>query len=113
MFIRRHYYELTNGRTLWTYMASGTLVARSVEEELAAVPELKNRAPETIGTMEWLEPVEDIEAKFNGAYDVAVDISATPHALVFTERPKPEPIPEDEQPATAADYEAALEALGV
>lgn len=113
MFIRRHYYDLTNGKTIWSYMMKGNFIIRSIDDELNTIPELRNHTLEDTGVIEWLEPIEDIENKMNGTYIISVDISVEPHALVFTEKPKPEPIPEDEQPASPEDYETALEELGV
>lgn len=113
MFIRRHYYDLTTGETIWSYMLNGNIKKSTVTEELETVAELEGRTLENTGVMEWLEPNTEIEAKMNGDYIVSVDISSVPHALVFTERPKPEPIPEEEKEASIEDYEVALKELGV
>ena len=113
MFIRRHYYDLNTGDTVWSYMVEGNIMRRSTLDELNTIPELNHRTQDDTGVFEWLEPNEEIESKFNGNYSVSIDVSTTPHALVFTEIPEPEPIPEDEQPASPEDYETALEELGV
>ena len=113
MFIRKHYYDLTSGKTIWSYMMKGNFIVRSIDDELNTIPELRNRTLEDTGVMEWLEPIEEIESKMNGNYIVSVDVSVEPHALIFTERPKPEPIPEDEQSVTTEDCLEAFEELGV
>lgn len=107
MFVRRLFYNSTNGVLLYSYSAEcnvedNSLIMR-VEE---AVPD---QDPTTVGIMEWLERDEEVETKMNGDYDISVDVSATPHTLVFTEKPAQEETDE----ATIEDYEKALSELGV
>ena len=111
MFIRRHYYDLNNGQTIWSYAMKGNFNIQSIEDELNIVPELQKYTIENLGYFEWLEPNEEIEAKMNGLYNITVDISTKPHQLIFTE--KSISIPEDEVYATEEDYENALKDLGV
>lgn len=111
MFIRQLYYNKDNGNLVYGYSMNYFHTDETPRLDFAeAFPHID---VETIGLMEWLEPDEEIEAKMNGNYTVTVDVTVTPHQLVFTEIPEPEPIPEDEQNATVEDYEAALKELGV
>lgn len=111
MFIRRIYYNVDDGKFLYGYSMNGNFTPSSISDELKSL--FIDKDVSKISHFEWLEPDEEIEEKFNGNYDVSVDISVEPHALVFTEIPQPEPIPEEERDATVEDYEKALSELGV
>ena len=112
MFIRRLYYNLETGEIILSYYQTGSIVILDKEDELRIFPELQGYSIDELGVFEWLEPDEEVEAKMRGRYRVSVDISKTPHEVVFTELPEPEPTPEGDV-ATVEDYERALQELGV
>lgn len=115
-FLRRFYYDLETGKEITYYVQiqyGGTLIVNTFEKDFEIYKSLEGRSFENTGVFEWFEPDEEIELKFNGNYNVSVDVSVTPHQLVFTEIPKPEELPEDEQPVTTEDCLNALEEVGV
>lgn len=102
MFIRRLYYDLTDGHTLYSYMMSGAIQVLPADEVAAGLG-LTNYA-----YMEWSEPDPAIEDSFARSYGrVSVDVSQDPHELVFDYSEPPEPYNE------YADMQAALGVLGV
>lgn len=111
MFLRRLYYDLTSGSVIDFYTATGIDSIWSVDDDFKYHAQLANRSSLDTGILEWIEPDEEIESKISGDYDVSVDLSEEEHKLIFTERS--EPLPEGDQEATAADFEAALAELGV
>lgn len=85
-FLRRIYYDLSTGDVILNYNQCGSVHNLSIEEEMNVHPQLSNRTLEDTGCMEWTTPVLEIEARIvNGSHRVSVDVSVTPHALVFTE----------------------------
>lgn len=113
MFLRRIYYNTLSGEILLNYSMNGDLMIVDTTKDIQFHRLNEYVLIEDIGVFEWLEPDEEIESKFNGGYSISIDVSTTPHQIIFTEIPEPEPIPEDEQPASQEDYETALEELGV
>lgn len=102
MFVRRLYYDLGSGTTLYSYVMSGDIVILSADEVAAGLG-LANYA-----YMEWLEPDQAIEDSFTRSYGrVNVDVTQEPHALVFDYSEPPEPYNE------YTDMQAALGVLGV
>ena len=94
MFVRRVFYNLTDGAVLYAYSAECNVEDESLFMRIEdAVP---NHDPATVGVMEWTEPDTDLEAKLNGDYDISVDVSVDPHELIFTEIVAPEPSDDDE-----------------
>lgn len=102
MFIRRHFYDLSTGETLHSYMMQGYIKPVAIEQDA------ENYNLENYGVFEWTEPDEQIEKNFLEAYDVIVDVSKTPHELVFDFTPPPEPVPE---PSYEDYYNAIAEVL--
>lgn len=94
MFIRRLYYNLSGGSVIYNYSMEGSF--EYVDSETEKILFFPDRDVLNIGSFEWLEPDEEIEMKMNGDYDVSVDVSVSPHKLVFTERVIPEPSDDDE-----------------
>lgn len=102
MFVRRLYYDLGSGTTLYSYVMSGDIVILSADEVAAGLG-LANYA-----YMEWLEPDQAIEDSFTRSYGrVSVDVTQEPHALAFDYSEPPEPYNE------YTDMQAALGVLGV
>lgn len=107
MFIRRLYYNLTDGHTLYSYMMSGAIVilpAEEVAEELG----LTNYA-----YMEWTELDQAIEDSFARSYGrVSVDVSQDPHELVFDYSEPPDaPSVLEVLDARVTDCEGAINTL--
>lgn len=102
MFIRRHFYDLNTGETLQSYMMQGHIKPKTVEEDA------KNNNLENYSVFEWTEPNEQIENNFMTSYDVTVDVTKTPHELVFDFTP---PVPEPEPEPTFEEYYNAISAM--
>lgn len=105
-YLRRHYYDLSTGAAVCSYMMQGAIKVRLAAEDFAIYPELAGRSLADTGVLEWREPVAEIEDGFARAYGVTV-VDGQP---VFDFTP-----PEQEQPETPdpAEMQAALEILGV
>lgn len=111
MFIRQVYYFKDSGKLFYSYSMNYDYTDEPLRLNFKEVfPDIDLQ---TIDIMEWLEPDEEIESKFNEGYMVSVDVSIIPHQLVFTKIPKPEELPEDEQFVTTKDCLGALEEVGV
>lgn len=87
MFIRRHYYDLTDGSTIISYMRRGNVKLGSISEDYAVYGELLGRSEQNTGCMEWTEPDEEIESGFSKASSVKVENGG----LVFTMDTTPKP----------------------
>lgn len=86
MFVRRHYYDLSTGETVYSYMMQGSVLQRSVEEDFSTYYQLLERSLEDTGFFEWLEPDEVIEQQFAEHDNVKVENGE----LVFFNLPEPE-----------------------
>lgn len=108
MFVRRLYYDLGSGTTLYSYVMSGDIVILSADEVAAGLG-LANYA-----YMEWLEPDQAIEDSFTRSYGrVRVDITQEPHELVFdySEPPPDAPSALDVLDARVTECEGAIDTL--
>lgn len=103
-FIRRHFYDLTTGHILSSYMMQGDIEPPTAEQE-AEICGLSNW-----GLFEWTESNEEVEKNFMEAANITVDVSKEPHELVFDFTPLPEPEPEPE-PESEPDYRTYYEAV--
>lgn len=101
MFIRRHFYDLNTGETLHSYMMQGHIKPVTAEQDA------ENYNLTNYGVFEWTTPNEQIENNFMTAYGVTVDVTKTPHELVFDFTPPPEPVPEP----TFEEYYNAVSAM--
>lgn len=106
MFIRKLYYDLTTGAVLSSHMRQGDVRMTTFAEDAAALPELAGRTEADTGCMVWDAYDEDTEAAFAAATSVCVDVTHTPHLVVFDYTPVEESDP-------VAEMEAALNELGV
>ena len=107
MFIRKLYYDLETGAVLSSHMRQGNVKMTTFAEDTAALPELAGRTEADTGCMVWESPDAEIEAAFADATGVSVDVTQTPHAVVFDHTPLPV------EPDPVESMEAALNELGV
>lgn len=108
MFVRKLYYDLTNGNVLYSVMMQGDVKLTTFEQDATTLPSLKGRTEADTGCMVWAEPDPEIEAGFEGATGVSVDVTQTPHEIVWDYTPIEEP--ETPDPAV---MEEALTKMGV
>jgi hypothetical protein len=107
MFIRKLYYDLATGEVLSSHMRQGSVRMTTFDEDVAALPELAGRTEADTGCMVWESPDAETETAFAAASGVSVDVTQTPHALVFDYTPavvEPDPV---------EVMEAALNEMGV
>lgn len=93
-YILRIYYDLFSGEIVFFHTQSGEAFnIMPLSHDFAVYPQLADRTEDDTGCLEWLERDEDIEAKLtSGEYVARVDVTHTPHVLVFDEPPKnPDP----------------------
>ena len=109
MFLRRIYYDLITGEIIDSYFAVGLESVLPIENDFENHIQLSGRTLENTGFFEWTEPDEEIESKMTVRYELSIDVSKTPHELVFTENIEPTVT----NSATVDDYERALQELGV
>ena len=86
MFVRRHYYDISSGETVLSYMRQGAVLVGSVEKDFITYDQLLERSTEDTKVFEWLEPDEEIEKQFAEHDGVRVENGE----LVFFDYPKPE-----------------------
>ncbi len=108
MFVRKLYYDLTTGEVLESHMRQGSVMMTTFEEDTAVLPTLNGRTEADTGCMVWTEPNAEIEMAFMMATNVSVDVTKTPHEVVFDYTPIEEP--ETPDPAV---MEEALTKMGV
>lgn len=99
MFIRKLYYDLTTGTVIRSSMMQGDVRLTTTAEDMAVLPELAEYAtdPANLGVMVWTDPDLAVEDAMTRATGISVDVTVTPHAIVydFTPLPDPEPEPSD------------------
>lgn len=103
-YIRRIYYDLSTGEIAFFYTQFGEAInIMPLSHDFAVYPQLADRSEADTGCLEWLERDEALEAKLtSGEYVVTVDVTQTPHALIFTEPPV------DPDPTLTADEALAI-----
>lgn len=104
MFIRKLYYDKTTGEVLSSHMRQGNVKMTTFAEDVETLPELAGRTEADTICMMWTEPDAALEEAFSKATGVTVDVSVTPHQIVFDYTPVP--VEPDEM-------EQALNELGV
>lgn len=94
-YILRIYYDLFSGEIIFYYTQSGeTVKVMPMSHDYAVYPQLAGRTEADTGCLEWQERDEEIETKLvGGEYVVSVDVTQTPHTLIFTLTPE-DPDPE-------------------
>ena len=105
-FIRRHYYDLVNGDTVYSYRMEDAINYRPVKEDFVFYPALAGRTLSDTGVLEWAEPAAEIEDGFARAYSVTVADGQPVFDFVgpaASETLSPDP----------AEMQEALETLGV
>ncbi|MBQ8396716.1 MAG: hypothetical protein IJX53_00780 [Clostridia bacterium] len=103
-YIFRIFYDLTTGEIIFFYTQTGEAInIMPLSHDFAVYPQLADRTEADTGCLEWLERDEDLETKLtSGEYIATVDVTQTPHALVFTEPPV------DPNPTLTADEALAI-----
>lgn len=107
MFIRKLYYDLETGTVLESQMRQGDVVMTTFAEDAEVLSSLAGRTEADTGCMVWETPDAETEAAFAAATGVSVDVTQTPHALVFDYTPLPA------EPDPVAEMETALNEMGV
>ena len=107
MFIRKLYYDLSTGAVLSSHMRQGSVKITTFAEDAASLPELAGRTEADTGCMVWETPNAETEAALTAATGVSVDVTQTPHQLVFDYTPLPV------EPDPVETMEEALNELGV
>lgn len=92
---RRVIYRLSDGMVLSDHQEQGDILEMTLAEELAFQPSLAGVDISTVGEFHWTSPDAAVEAEFASKVLTGVDISVTPHTLVFSEPPLPEPVQTD------------------
>lgn len=108
MFVRKLYYDLATGNVVESHMRQGSVRMTTFSEDVAALTTLTGRTEADTGCMVWTEPDAEIEAGFEGATGVSVDVTQDPPVIVWGYTP----IDTETEP-DAATMEAALNELGV
>ena len=108
MFVRKLYYDPATGDVLESHMRQGDVRMTTFAEDAAVLPALSGRSEDDTGCMVWTEPDAKIEAGFEGATGVSVDITQDPPVIVWDYTPI-----ETETEPDADTMEAALNELGV
>ena len=85
MFVRKLYYDPDTGDVLESHMRQGDVRMTTFAEDCVALPSLAGRSEADTGCMLWTEPDEAVEAAFAACSGVSVDVTQTPHAVVFKE----------------------------
>ena len=100
MFVRKLYYDTTTGVVIRSSMMQGHVRLTTTAEDMAALPELAAYAdaPDNLGVMVWTEPDATVEDCMSRATGISVDVSVTPHVIVYdyTPLPDPEPTPSED-----------------
>lgn len=110
MFIRRYYYDKTSGNTVLSYSMDGDIRIQTVQQDYEFYTALSGRNTENTGLFEWLEKDPVIEQNFRDSYGrITVDVSQSPHTLVFDTTPITI-VPAEDELETAKE---ALTELGV
>ena len=93
MFVRKLYYDATTGAVVRSSMMQGHVRLTSLDEDMAALPELAPYAgaPGALGVMVWTEPDLEVEDCMSRATSVRVDVSQTPHQIEYDYTPLPQP----------------------
>lgn len=94
-YILRIYYDLASGEIVFFYTQSGEAITiMPLSHDFAVYPQLADRTKADTSCLEWFARDEDLEAKLtSGEYIAHVDVTQTPHVLVFEEPPE-DPDPE-------------------
>ena len=87
MFVRKLYYDITTGKMLESYVRHGNVRMTTFEQDVSALPSLAGRTEADTGCMVWTEPDAEIETAFSAATGVSVDVTHTPHKIVYDYTP--------------------------
>lgn len=85
MFVRKLYYDLPTGAVLESHMRQGDVRMTTFAEDCAALPSLAGRTEADTGCIVWTEPDTAVEAGFAACTCVSVDVTQTPHVVIFEE----------------------------
>ena len=83
MFIRKLYYDLNTGAVIESHMRHGNVRMTTFAEDAAVLPTLAGRSEEDTGCMVWTELDAAVEAHFDTAICVGVDITQNPPAIIW------------------------------
>lgn len=107
MFFRKIYYNSQTGAVIANFMMRGNVHFTSKTEDAAMYPEINN-AGDNAGLLSWTTEDTTVEESLKKATSISVDVSSTPHKLVYDYTP----VEVDTEP-DATQMEAALNLLGV
>lgn len=107
MYIRRIFYDLMSGEIILSYSQAGTMLdIMPLSHDFTVHHQLSDRTEEDTGCLEWQERDEEVEGKLvGGEYIARVDVTQTPHVLVFD-------VPPVEDDPELSDAEALAIILG-
>lgn len=85
MFIRKLYYDMLSGMVLSSRMMRGAVVITSRDEDIKTIPYLVpyQDHPQDLGLFQWTEPDPEVEKNMAVATGIRVDVSVTPHVIVY------------------------------
>ena len=104
MFCRKIYYDLATGIVLESHMKQGSVRMTAFERDVVVLPSLAGRTEANTGCMVWTEPNEEIENAFVGATSISIDVTQTPHKIVWDYTPIEEEINDSESIDFAQAY---------
>lgn len=97
MFVRKLYYDALSGDQLYGVMMQGSIALTSKERDMQRISVLRpyQDHPQDLGLFLWTEPDPEVEKNMAAATSISVDVSVTPHVIVYDFTPgEVEPVDE-------------------
>lgn len=85
MFVRKLYYDNSSGAVLRNMAMEGDVLVTPLEDDLERLPQLSpyRDNPGNLGLFLWTEPDPEAEENMAKATKVWVDVSETPHVIMY------------------------------